>query len=127
MLEFEIFGINAFDVRAEKITCEIADHAIETYEEADILEISGIIKISIACSFKIDDYDAYHLDEKFPFSDQVQERVRSKKLSPKDDWTESFKNLEYKGDFIFNYIDFDYSKNNFPEIIGPTFLTVSKI
>lgn len=125
--EIEIFGFNAFDVRAEKITCEIADYAIELNEESDIIEMSGILRISIACSFEIDDYDAYHLDDEFPFLDQVQERVRSRKLSPKDDWTESFKNLEYKGDFIFNYIDFEYSKNNFPEIIDPMFLTVSKI
>lgn len=127
MLEFEIFGINTFDVRTEKITCEIADYSIEINEDADILEMSGIIKISIVCSFEIDDYDAYHLDEKFPFLDQVQERVKSKKLSPKDSWTESFKNIEYKGDFIFNHIDFNYNKNNFPEVIDPTFLTITKI
>lgn len=127
LIKMDIFGLCLFDIRIDKLRCEVLDCAIELDEESDVIEVSGIFKLSVSCSFEVDNYDLNHLEGDFPFMNQVLERVKLKKFSSKDDWVEHFNDLDYKGEFIFNYIDFDYSKNKFPKEIDPTFLSISKI
>lgn len=125
--KIEVFGINTFDTSINEIKCTIKENFIEIDENSDILEASGIFNLSITCSFDIDNYDTYHLDKEFPFLNEIDERIKSKKLSKNDLWVERFNDLKYNADFIFNYIDFHYKKNNFPKKIDPAFLSISKI
>lgn len=123
----DMFGVNIFDIVLDQFKCNVVDFTINFDEELDILEVSGIIDLFAYCSFSIDNYDVKYFDKDFPFTNKVIERVNSKSLSLKDDWTEEFNKIEYKNEFMFNYIDFEYSKNNFHKEIDPSFLSISKI
>lgn len=127
LLHMDIFGFCIFNINIEELTCEITDHAIEINEESEILEASGIFKLSAICSFAVDNYNFDYLEDDFPFKSQVIERVKLKKLSSKDDWVEQFNKIDFKSEFIFSYIDFDYSKSTNLRKIDPTFLSISKI
>ncbi|MFB2904922.1 hypothetical protein ACE1BH_08245 [Aeromonas jandaei] len=119
----DMFGVNIFDIFLDQFKCKVVDFTINFDEELDILEVSGIIDLFAYCSFSIDNYDVKSFDKDFPFTNKVIERINSKSLSLKDDWVEEFN----KSEFMFNYIDFEYSKNNFHKEIDPSFLSISKI
>lgn len=127
LYETDIIGIITFEITPSDISCKISDYTVEFTEEANIINISGIMEVSMKCSFEIDNYDAYLLDDTFLFRELVNRRINEKKLSLKQNWTESFTDVESKFECIFNYLDLTYFADQPLEPMDPIFLSISKI
>jgi hypothetical protein len=126
----DILGGFMWNLDVKDLSCNVKEYAVVVDEDVEVMEVSGIVKIDISCSFNMDEWDFANLMEPdFVFSDEVKKFVEKKGFSKKDDWTNEFHDMKYSSDFIFNYIDFDFKKGTLsqPLSIDPIFLSLSKI
>jgi hypothetical protein len=131
-LLFDLFG--AFlDVNIEQntISCKVIESQIQIDDEAEIMEAKGIINVSFRCKFSVDNFDVQVkiVDDQFVFMKQVKDRVFQERLPWRGEWSESFSDVEFNKEFLFEYIDIDYveSSEGVTGELDALYLSVSRL
>ena len=131
LFELDIFKNIMLDMEVKNMDCQVIEYAAEFDEESEIMEISGLVKIEMDCSFQMDDWDLRNIDSlDFVFLNQIKRYMEENELSRRDGWKNEFRGLKYSSEFLFNYIDFNF---DFAEIkkdiyeFNSAFLSLSKI
>lgn len=101
------------NIHQETICCEVIESQVQIDNEADIIEAKGIIKVEFKCSFSVDNLDVQLkiINDEFAFMGQIKERVFQERLPWRGEWSESFSNVKFSKEFLYEYIDFEYVKN----------------
>ncbi|WP_439852354.1 PIN domain-containing protein [Pseudomonas syringae] len=119
------------NIHQETICCEVIESQVQIDNEAEIMEAKGIIKITFKCSFSVDNLDVQlkSVDNKFVFMGQIKERIFQERLPWRGEWSESFSNVEFSKEFLFEYIEFEYVRNeiNFMRDLDALYLSMSRL
>jgi len=130
IFEFDIFKNLMLDIKIKNMDCQVVEYAAEFNDEAEIMEVSGIVKIEMECSFTMDDWDLRNISSRdFVFLKYIKRFMEDNEFSRRDEWSNEFRDIAYSSEFFFNYIDFDFELNKLKKEykFDSFFLSLSKI
>ncbi|MCO8166237.1 PIN domain-containing protein [Pseudomonas sp. 21LCFQ02] len=101
------------EIDEKSISCDVVESNVNIDNETDILEAKGIIKISLSCSFSVDNVDLQikFIDDKFYFIDKVRDRIHQNRLPLRGEWCETFTDEKFSTEFLFECVQFDHIKD----------------
>jgi hypothetical protein len=130
IFEFDIFKNLMLDMKIKNMHCQVIEYATEFNDEAEIMEVSGILKLEMDCSFTMDDWDLRNISSRdFVFLKNIKRFMEDNGFSRRDEWSNEFRDIKYSSEFFFNYIDFDFELNKLKKEyeFDSYFLSLSKI
>jgi hypothetical protein len=124
--EHDILGGFLLNIELNELNCHLIEYAVVEDEDLEMMEISGIVRLEINCSFEVDEWDFVNIVEpQFVFSRDVNRFFEEKGYSRTDEWSKKFSNMKYCSDFVFNYIDFDFKHGTLSKDISFDFMSLS--